>query len=99
MASIEMASANINWIDTLGARIQAPAKIGIPVPTLKISLVEPLSEDLQNQFKTYLNKCLYPPKEAINDAGDEILLKEPPSGGFKRFLKKANDVREICDNK
>ena len=96
--SIQIASSNISWMGTFGARVQVPAKVAISVPALKISLVEPLSKEIQDQVKVYLNKCLYPPTEAINDAGDEIYLKEPPSGGFKRLLKIVTDIREAKGN-
>lgn len=93
--SMQLSSSNFSRKQTLGARVQAPAKMNASVGALKVTLIEPLSDELQVQIKSYLSKCLFPPVEAINDIGDEIILKKPPIGGFNDFVQKLSIFKDL----
>ena len=93
--SMQLSSSNFSWIQTLGARVQALAKMNVSASAIKVTLIEPLSAELQGNMKRYLSKCLFPPVEAINESGDEIFLKEQPSGGFNDFIKKLSLFKDL----
>lgn len=91
--SMQLSSADFSWMQTLGTRAQAPTKMNVSDRAIKVTLIEPLSDETQVQMKRHLSKCLFPPTEAINDSGDEITLKEQPRGGFNDFIQKLSVFR------
>jgi len=93
--SMRLTSSNMSGMQTTGARVQAPGKMNVSVSAIKVTLIEPLSSEVQAHVQRYLSKCLFPPVEAINDSGDEIVLKEPPSGGFNDFIQKLSIFKNL----
>jgi len=95
--SMKLTSTNISWVQTFGARVRAPSKVDVSVSAIKVTLIEPLSKEIQAQVKRYLSKCLFPPVEAITDSGNEIILKEQPSGGFNDFIQKLSVFKDLSE--
>lgn len=59
---------------------------------LRASLYVLLKPNVQTEMKKVLNKYIFLQVERINENGTELILRDVPYGGFKKFIKKVSLV-------
>lgn len=92
ISNISIGTADVSWIQSTGARVWISTKVSQAVPALRIILKTPLPGEMQNKIRDCLGKHMLPPSEAINELGDEIIIKKPPHRGFQRFVNAASNI-------
>jgi uncharacterized membrane protein YobD (UPF0266 family) len=92
ISNITIGNADVSWIQSTGARVWISTKVSQEVPALRIIFKTPLPSEMQNKIRDCLGKNMLPPSEAINELGNEIIIKKPPHGGFQRFINIASNI-------
>lgn len=89
ISHISVCNADMSWIEGFP---EISVKVSTTVTALKITLSNPLPSEHQSIMRNVLEENLFPPKESINELGDEIIIKKSPHGGFKHFIEIASNI-------
>lgn len=89
ISKINIGNSDVGWTEGFS---EISCKVSMTVTALKITLKKPLPSEQQAMIRDILESYLFPPNEAINGLGDEIIIKEPPHGGLKRFIDVASNI-------
>lgn len=89
ISNIAIGNADMSWIEGFP---EISFKASTTVTALKITLKNPLPSEHQTIIRNVFEGCLFPPNEAINELGNEIIIKKSPHGGLKHFIEVASNI-------